>query len=255
LHARSIQNYSQSTSQVAIRNQEVTKTSLLGLVDTLGKTTAKFEWKVSKTSWGDYDPLESYTEAGKEDKIRQVEKLISLAKPGTVWDLGANQGIFSLLASQSGALTIAMDSDPLAVERLYQQCKLSPDNNLLPLVIDLANPTPALGWQSEERLSFFERGPADLVLALALAHHLVIGNNVPFQSLAAFFSRICKALVIEFIPKEDPQIQRMLLYRKDIFGDYRQDSFENAFREHFEILHTVNIQESQRILYLMKVRD
>ena len=252
LHARSIQRYSQGAPQADLRNRSVSKTSLLGLVDNLGRLTTRLKWKPSKTSWGDYDPRESYSDLGKDDKSRLVEQFIQVAAPTVVWDLGANQGVFSRISSRYGALTIAVDSDPLAVERHYLHCKQSPDANLLPLVMDLTNPSPGLGWQSQERLSLLERAPADLVLALALEHHLVIGNNVPFPSLAEFFAKICRWLVIEFIPKSDPQVQRMLLYRKDIFPDYDQEKFAESFRLNFEIVQAERVQDSERTLFLMK---
>jgi hypothetical protein len=252
LHASSIQRYTHETNPENIRKRSLSKTNLLGLIDSLSSITSQLKWRPSKTSWGDYDPLESYSETGKADKSRLVEKYISIAQPGCTWDLGANQGVFSRISSEYGALTIAIDSDPVAVERHYQQCRQTTDANLLPLVIDLTNPSPASGWQAHERLSLFERGPADLVLALALEHHLVIGNNVPFPSLAEFFSKIGNWLVIEFIPKSDPQVQRMLLYRKDIFPDYHLEKFEEAFKQYFGIMHAEKIQDSERSLFLMK---
>jgi hypothetical protein len=254
LHASSIRRYTQGEGQAKIQGRSVSKTSLLGLVDSLGKTTSRLKWKPSKTSWGDYDPIESYSDAARDDKARIVEAFIQAAAPETVWDLGANQGVFSRIAARAGALTIAVDSDPLAVERHYLHCKQSVEANLLPLVMDLTNPSPALGWQSRERLSLLERAPADLALALALEHHLVIGNNVPFASLAEFFARICRWLVIEFVPKSDPQVQRMLLNRKDIFADYDQDSFAAAFGQYFEIIQSAKVQDSERTLFLMKIR-
>ncbi len=252
LHASSIQRYSQGASQQNLRNRSFSKTSLLELVDSLGRLTTRLKWNPPDTSWGDYDPLESYSDLGKDAKARLVEQFVREASPAVAWDLGANQGVFSRIAARCGALTVAVDSDPLAVERHYLQCKQSAEANLLPLVIDLANPSPSLGWQSRERLSLLERGPADLVLALALEHHLVIGNNVPFPSLVVFFFKICNWLVIEFVPKSDPQVQRMLLYRKDIFPDYDLENFTAAFRQHFEIVHAERVQDSERTLFLMK---
>jgi hypothetical protein len=119
-------------------------------------------------------------------------------------------------------------------------------------VIDANNPTPAVGWANEERKSLTGRAPADLVLALALIHHLSISNNLPFLSTASYFSSICTSLVIEFIPKSDSQVQRLLVTREDIFTDYNRESFEKAFGSLFNILSSETITGTERVLYQMK---
>ena len=124
----------------------------------------------------------------------------------------------------------------------------------MPLVIDLTNPSPGIGWESHERLSLLERSSADTVMALALVHHLAIGNNLPLVMIAHFFQRICKTLIIEFIPKDDVQVKRMLSTREDIFNDYNQEEFERVFSEKFTIDRRIQIADSTRILYLMSVK-
>jgi hypothetical protein len=103
-------------------------------------------------------------------------------------------------------------------------------------------------------MSFFERGPADAVMALALIHHLCISNNVPFAKAAQFLSRITRFLIIEFVPKDDSQVQRLLATREDIFMNYDQANFEKAFRGLFHVKRSNAIQDSRRILYLMEKR-
>ena len=126
---------------------------------------------------------------------------------------------------------------------------------LLPLVMDLTNPSPDLGWSCEERSSLQRRGPADLALALALVHHLAISNNVPLAYVASFFAGICRSLIIEFVPKSDSQVQRLLATREDIFPDYTKSGFEEAFSGLFEIRRAAAIEGSERILYLMDRRE
>jgi hypothetical protein len=125
------------------------------------------------------------------------------------------------------------------------------EENVLPLVLDLTNPSPSIGWENEERMPLAERGPAGTVLALALIHHLAISNNVPLNRIASFFSRICGWLIIEFIPKSDSQVQRLLATREDIFTDYTQQVFEHDFGEHFTIRDCVRVKDSERTVYLM----
>ena len=109
--------------------------------------------------------------------------------------------------------------DPVAVEKNYRRVVERGERHLLPLLLDLTNPSARSGWAHEERESFADRGPADLVLALALVHHLAIAHNLPLPRIAEFFARIARALVIEFVPKADSQLQRMLATREDIFDD------------------------------------
>jgi hypothetical protein len=121
-------------------------------------------------------------------------------------------------------------------------------------LLDLTNPSPPLGWANRERESFGARGPADLVLALALIHHLAISNNVPLPQLADFFAEAGKGLVIEFVPKSDSQVQKLFASRNDIFPDYTREGFEGAFQKRFHIRESVEIHETERMLYLMEVR-
>ncbi len=124
----------------------------------------------------------------------------------------------------------------------------------LPLVLNLANPSPALGWDHTERDSLLDRGPADLVMALALVHHLAISNNLPLARIASFLRRAGRTLIIEFVPKSDSQTQRLLAGRADVFPEYTQSHFEAAFAEHFEIDCAEPITQSDRTLYLMRAR-
>jgi hypothetical protein len=112
-----------------------------------------------------------------------------------------------------------------------------------------------LGWENRERESFLERGPADAVFALALIHHLAISNNLPFAKIAAFFKKICRWLVIEFVPKTDSQVQRLLATRQDIFVDYDPGHFEEEFSRLFTIQKIVPLQGTERTLYLMSARN
>jgi ribosomal protein L11 methylase PrmA len=176
-------------------------------------------------------------------------------EPKLVWDLGANDGTFSRLASDKNILTISFDIDPAAVEQNYLQTKTKKEKNIVPLMLDLTNPSPSIGWHTRERDSLMERAPADLVLALALIHHLAISNNVPLPQIADFFADAGKWLVIEFVPKSDSQVQKLLSSRVDIFPNYTREAFESAFAERFLIREKAAVEESERFLYLMEKID
>jgi ribosomal protein L11 methylase PrmA len=169
----------------------------------------------------------------------------------TVWDLGSNTGEYSRAARAEAEHVVSFDIDPAAVERNYRRVRAEGERGILPLRMDLTNPSPALGWAHRERLSLEQRGPADALLALALVHHLAIGHNLPLERIAADLARLGRTLVIEFVPKRDSQVQRMLRSRPDIFPRYTREGFEAAFRSSFRIEDVRPVAGSERVLYLM----
>jgi hypothetical protein len=148
-------------------------------------------------------------------------------------------------------LVISFDLDPAAVERNYRRVRQDAESGILPLIQDLTNPSPSQGWAGRERLSLAERGPADVGLALALIHHLAIGHNLPLERVAAYLNRLCRVLIIEFVPKTDGQVQRLLLSRPDIFPAYTKEGFERAFGAYFTIDAIDRVADSERWLYRM----
>lgn len=256
LHSRMQSRASAGVQQQPMKNERtVTKHSLLGMTDDLKRAISGLTWSPGKTRWADYYETFSYTDESVTAKENVVKTFITKVKPGSVWDIGANTGRFSRIASDLGVFTVAMDFDAGAVEMNYQLAVEQGDTMILPLIIDLMNPSPNLGWRLSERHSIFDRGPVDAVMALALVHHLAIGNNVPLSEIAGFFAGLCRWLLIEFIPKDDIQVQRMLSVREDIFDRYTIDQFEQAFQAFFEITERTNLEGSSRVLYVMKKRD
>lgn len=252
LHAASQKRYADKVVDRKQVQRRMSRTSFLGLVDNLASTVRKLAWKPAGTEWGSYYTVHNYSEAGLTHKQQVVDRFLDLAAPQTVWDLGANTGLFSQQASRRGIATIAFDIDPAAVELNYRDSRSRADAHMLPLVSDLTNPSPALGWSNRERMSLLDRAPADAVLALALVHHLAIGNNVPLPEVARFFSRLAPWLLVEFVPKRDSQVQRMLATRLDIFDRYDRAGFEQAFGQYYRIEEAVDLQDSERTLFLLR---
>ena len=252
LHARSQKHF--ADRNLNISNYRIGQLSLLGLIDSLESGMKRLKWKVQRTEWAKYYQDTNYTPEAFEHKKRTVAKFLDKVNPSIVWDFGANTGVFSLIAGEKGIKTISFDIDPVAIEKSYLENVAKGGANILPLLLDLTNPSPSIGWQNKERMSLIERGPADTVLALALIHHLAISNNVPFGMIADFLQAICNTLIIEFIPKHDSQVQRLLSTREDIFPDYTQQSFEQELGKYFTIKNSVKIRGSERILYLMQRR-
>ena len=242
-------------TEYRIRNTEGQRTrSLEALVDSLERAVRSVTWK-SRSAWAEYyGDAESYSREAFAAKAEIVRRWLVAQRPATVWDLGANTGHFSRMAAGAGATVVAFDSDPACVDRMYVELQKTPQPGILPLVLDLANPSAAIGWANRERLSLTERGPADLLLALAVTHHLAIGNNVPLPSIAEYFARLANQAIVEFIPKSDPMVQRMLRSRADVFSSYDRESFEAAILGFFTIDERAQVTGSDRHLYLLTRR-
>ena len=254
-HARALRAHAERGEQAPkTQGRGVSRTGMLGLIDSLESAVRRLSWQPQGTEWGDYYDATNYSEAAAEHKRSVIAEYLDDARPAEVWDLGANTGVFSRIASERGIRTVAFDVDPAAVEKNYRRCREQQETHILPLVMDLTNPSPDLGWNFEERMSLRSRGPADLVMALALIHHLAISNNVPLDQVAGFFHGLCRSLIVEFVPKSDSQVRRLLATREDIFPDYTQEGFERAFAGCFELKKRTPLRETERTLYLFARR-
>jgi 2-polyprenyl-3-methyl-5-hydroxy-6-metoxy-1,4-benzoquinol methylase len=254
LHARAQRRYAGEAVTERRGGRAMGKQALLGLVSSLRSAVRGLTWRPTGTPWADYGETRSYSESALAAKRAAVEEYLERIQAKSVWDLGANTGEFSRLASQRGAHTLAFDYDHGAVELNYRQIKKDREENLLPLVQDLTNPSPGVGWSNRERRSLMERGPADAVMALALIHHLAIANNVPLELVAAFLAALGRWLIVEFVPKQDPQVRRLLANREDIFVRYDRDGFEQDFARHYHVRDMRPLPDSERRLYLMEAR-
>jgi len=252
LHAKSQKKYADQS--VSKKRHAMKKLAMLGLIDNLSSAVRKMKRQIKSTEWGEYYQGTNYADHSFQNKQKLVSDFLDKAlneRSKIVWDLGANTGVFSKIASEKGVLTLAFDIDINAVEQNYSSNGTNTDCSVLPLLLDLTNPSPAIGWENKERESLIERGPADTVMALALIHHLAISNNVPLEKLADFFANLSDNLIIEFVPKEDSQVKRLLSTREDIFIDYHKEGFEKAFKKRFSIIASEPIEKTDRHLYLM----
>lgn len=255
LHAGAQNRFADAEIEQPKARGGMSKQAMAGLIESLRAAVKKLTWKAGGTEWGNYYDITNYSEAAFEHKKEVIAGWVARVKPGMVWDLGANNGEFSRIASGGGIYTVSLDIDPTAVEQNYRRVRQGKEKHLLPLVLDLTNPSPALGWANQERDSFARRGPADMVFALALIHHLAISNNVPLPRVADFFASLGKWLVIEFVPKSDSQTLKLLKSREDIFDQYTQAGFEKAFEVFYHIREAAPVKESERTLYLLQKRE
>jgi len=252
IHAKSQQRYAdKEVSQDKVKAR-MSKTSMYGLLDSLLSTVKSLNVKTIQTEWTDYYQDNNYTQASFEAKRQLVRSFIEQVQPKQVWDLGGNTGEFSRAASELQIPTVCFDIDPGAVQQNYDLVKANKEKFMLPLCMDLTNPSPDLGWHNAERESMQARGPVDLVMALALIHHLAISNNVPLLDVADYFADLGEYLIIEFVPKSDSQVKRLLASRLDIFPDYTLEGFRNAFKQRYVLLDEKPVEGSERTLFLMK---
>ncbi len=251
LHARMIRRAARGGEAKGGGRGGVTLQQQLGLVDNLTSWVRRLPIRYQQTHWSEYYETSTYEEESLAQKERIVGDYLAQAGGQKAVDLGANTGRFSRLAAARGLSVLACDNDDGVIEELFRK---SDGRSLLSLVIDLVNPPAAGGWAHQERSSFSDRARGDVVLALALIHHLAIGNNVPLVEIARFMGRLAPALIIEFVPKSDPQVQRLLAARQDIFVDYHEDGFAEAFSSVFEVQRREPVGEMGRTLYLMTRR-
>jgi len=252
MHARSQQRY--ANKPVPGKTRPMSRFALLALLNSLETAVRKLSWRPRGSEWAEYYDNTNYSDQARDLKKKLVADFLQQLNPGHVCDIGANTGVFSRLAAERGIPTVALDIDAAAVEKNYLQVRRADEKFMLPLVGDITNPSPGIGWENSERLPLLQRFPVDMVLALALVHHLAIANNLPLAKIADFFSSSCRSLVIEFIPKSDSQVRRLLATREDIFPGYSVDGFEKEFQEHFFIERREAIAGTERILYLMRSR-
>ena len=230
------------------QQQTIPRKQILRLINKITATIERLKPGKPNSHWMGYDDENSYSLEGQSDKEAFVERFLAAQKPKVVWDLGCNTGRYSAIAARHTNHVIAIDSDPDTVDLLYREARESA-SNILPLVVDLLDPSPERGWAQAERSGLLKRGPADVALCLALVHHLAITGNVPLQNVVSWLARVARSGVVEFVPKEDPMIQVLLRFRRDVYDGYTQATFEAALREHFQINEQCTLPGSGRTLY------
>jgi ribosomal protein L11 methylase PrmA len=169
-----------------------------------------------------------------------------------VFDLGSNTGEYSLLASRHSDYVVSMDSDCQCIDMLYSHLRKNNIKNILPLVVDVVNPSPDLGWRLKEYPAIFSRESPDMVICLALMHHVVIGKNVPLKEFIEWLVRLAPNLIIEFVSKTDPMVKLLLQNRDDVYGDYTRKACTSYLEELCVIKKIVKLQSNTRVLYWVK---
>jgi len=241
------------------KNPELARFTLGSLFRHLRRLLARVAPRPGATSvWSDYMADEGgYSRESFEAKRGFVEAALAECRPQAVLDIGCNTGFFSRMAAQAGARVVAMDSDPVALDRLWRVAHAE-HLDIVPLVVDLARPTPGIGWRNQECASFLDRARRsfDAVLLLAVVHHLLVSERVPLADILALAAELTTGIVvIEFVGPQDPMFRRIARGRDHLFTDLDVSSFEAACRKGFEVVRGLGLPGSGRRLYLLRKRQ
>ena len=228
---------------------------ILANVRGLEKLVTRLEWRPPESGWVSYAGCNTYAEEEAREKEEFVGRAAARRSPSLAWDLGCNTGVFSRLISEHADYTVAIDSDPQVIDRLYTELRSEGKGGILPLVMDLADPSPARGWRGRERRALAGRDRPDLILGLALLHHMALGANLPLDEVVEWFAGFGGDVVLEFVAKEDPMSQRLLLNKVDQFDDYERTAFEGYLARHFETVDRRELASGTRTLYHLAPRE
>ncbi|GGG67433.1 class I SAM-dependent methyltransferase [Edaphobacter dinghuensis] len=246
---------SNGVSPRSVQDPEVTKHILLktlkGLLAQMRKVTPAHK----SSTWSDYaETAVHYSEQDHEHKRSFVAQALAAARPARVLDVGCNTGVYSILADDAGAEVVSIDTDLQAVDRFATALKQS-GRKILPLSVDLAHPTPSVGWENREYASFLSRasGHFDTVMMLAVIHHLLLRGQIPLDSIASLCSRLTtRNLILEWVPPTDPKFQELLRGRDSIYAHLTEAAFRDAFAVYFTVLNEHTLQNGRVLLHLQR---
>jgi ribosomal protein L11 methylase PrmA len=221
----------------------------------LRKLTGRLQWQPKGSVWTGYREKNTYTEATAARKEAFVTEAVRRVRPTLVWDIGANDGAYSRAAASQGAYVLAMDADHETVEALYLDLAEEGNRTILPLVSNAADPSPGIGWRGKERRPLEPRGRPDMVLALALVHHVAIGANVPLAEVMAWLRSLGAPVVVEFPARDDPMVTSLLSGKgPGVHPDYELATFERLLGESFTVERREQLDPGSRTLYFATPR-
>ena len=216
--------------------QKQSKTALLGMLQGLLRLVQSLNAPVQHSDWSEYDDQNSYTDGELSEKEQFVLSCVQQVDPVLVWDLGCNTGRYSRLCAAQGARVLAVDGDHDAAEKLYLRAKAdSAITNILPLVMNLSNPSPDQGWTGKERTAFVDRSKPNLVLCLAVIHHMCLASNVPIDQFLQWVRGLESPVVLEFVHREDDMVIKLLKNKDEEFASYNYQNFLSLIDQEFSI--------------------
>ena len=232
------------------------ETALLALLDSLSRLVKGLSYRQATASdWSRYSETHSYAKDDFERKKAFVEKHVSARRPHLLWDLGANTGTFSRIATQYSGMVIAVDGDHEALDVLYREAREGREQNVIPLVMDLANPSPDQGWAGRERAAFFERRSPDMAFCLALLHHLRVSANVPVLLLVEWLRSLHATIIVEFVNRDDEMFAKLVANKREDYADYTLENFQSELDKHFVVEDRMELKGGKRTLMLLEPKN
>jgi len=252
MHARLDRRYADTSRDVKTELQRAgfKKELIVANVRGLERMIGRLEWLPSASEWSDYGETNSYSDADAAQKLEFVRRAAAARRWQRVWDLGCNDGRFSRAAAEHAEYVVAIDGDAAVVERLYRELRSEQSEKILPLTMNIVDPSPALGWRGAERRTLAERGTPELTLCLALVHHVAITGNVPLAEYVDWLRSLDTTLVIEFPTPDDPMVKRLLAAKRErTHADYERAEFEGVLRRRFDVEESLELSSGTRVLY------
>ena len=225
--------------------------ALPALVDSLSRLITGLRHQPVRSDWSQYTQTHSYNAESYAQKKDFVERHAAAARPQLAWDLGANTGEFARLVAAHARTVIAADSDHDSIERLYQSLRAHGPDNITPLVMDLANPSPDQGWAGAERPAFAHRRRPDFILCLALLHHLRLTANIPLSLITHWLRSLNATIILEWISRDDTMFRALLANKSDDYADYTPANFHAELGRHFTIEERLPLKNGTRELFLL----
>jgi hypothetical protein len=239
----------------SLKDPDLVKQVLLKTLKSLSSHMRRITPSHRASIWSNY--AETATHYSDEDHTRKrafVIAALAKARPVHLLDVGCNTGVYSMLAADAGAEVISIDTDLQAVDRLCANLK-GTGKNILPLCVDLARPTPSVGWENRENASFLSRcaGHFDTVMMLAILHHLLLRSQIPMDRIAALCSSLTTAhLILEWVPPTDPKFHELLRGRDAIYESITESAFREAFAPYFTTLDETTLANGRTMFHLRK---
>ncbi len=228
---------------------------IAAMVSKLHKTVDRLTWSKSSTTWSDYSDRAHYSDADLQLKSEFVGKVAAASPRQLVWDVGANDAHFSRIAADHADHVVAFDVDPLVVDRTYKTLRDEGEKRIQPMLMNLADPSPGLGWRGLERPTLLQRGRPDLVLCLAVIHHLAITNTVPLAEFVRWLAEVGSETVVEFPTREDPMVKILLRNKRSgLFDGYNLAAFEALLAEEFGVVAREELPSGTRVLFHARPR-
>lgn len=258
VHARLDRRANKSGPGSAEENKtrrQVKPKQLQAQLQSMQRLVSKLKWKTGETSWSGYRQSNTYSDDDDRRKQAFVAEVAAAESPALTWDMGCNDGAYSRIAAENSDRVVAFDFDHATVEALYRSLREEGNTKILPLVSNLADPSPALGWRGLERKTLADRGAPDLMLALALIHHVSISANIPVADFLQWARDLETTLVIEFPKRTDPMVRALLANKHDGANpDYEETNFERELERRFTVERREELPSGDRILFLARPR-